>query len=86
MPFTKEDLEAVTQAREILKVAAARAGIHLAEHTAGDEPGAQGAQGEQDEHTAMLEQLVADLHQASDCATASVRELERLVDDPKRGR
>lgn len=84
--LTREDLDAVTQARELLKVAAARAGIALAAHTAGDEPGQQGAQGEQDDDTARLEQLVTDLHTAADTSTAAVRELERRVDSPERGR
>lgn len=79
MAFTKEDLEAVTQAREILKVAAARSGIYLAEHTAGRE-------GEQDDDTVAFELLVHELHKASDHATAAVRELERRVDSPERGR
>lgn len=86
MPLTREDLDAVTQAREILKVAAQRAGIALAEHTAGDEPGKQGPQGEQDDDTARLEQLVTDLHAAADSSTAAVRELEARCDSPERGR
>lgn len=83
--LTKEDLDAVTQARELLKVAAARAAIVLATVTAGDEPGQQGEQGEQSDDLARLEQLVTDLHAGADHATASVRELERRVDSPERG-